>query len=115
MCACRTPHLYRTTTSDRFRADRLDFDREDEAWIEEDEEDMDNHHNNNNNNSNEDGNKPELISQNVTNNSFSDEHENNLDTFIELKKTTGMRLHYVWKSGIIAWNRKTFVLFSERD
>jgi hypothetical protein len=60
----------------------LDFDKEDDAWIEEDDEEMENNSNSN---------KIEQHPQGITNNSFNDEHENNLDTFIELKKSNGAK------------------------
>lgn len=76
-----TPALYRTKApSDRFR----DFDKDNEdAWIEEDDTD-------------ELENKIEPNTSNHTNNSFNDDNDNQLETFLEFKKNSGKCLFRIY-------------------
>lgn len=83
-----TPAIFRTrASSDRFRPEPIDFDRDEDAWIEEDEEEAEA-----NNSNGESKSTPSVqAAQSAGNNSFNDESasttgDTNLDKFLELKK-----------------------------
>ena len=69
-----TPSLFRATSNDRFKPERIDFDKDEDSWIEEDDDEIDS--------------KIEASAHNLAHNSFNDDTENNIDYFVDFKKTS---------------------------